>query len=82
MDCFEKAGDSEVLKTEKMVPFCEGHLRLYGKSPFVRVSPSLCQEEKGDGKSQETFISAEGSDLNLQKITIFLFTLMLLVTSP
>lgn len=79
---FEKAGDNGVLKTEKMVPFCEGHLCLYGKSPFERVPPSLYQEDKGDSKSQETFISGENSDLNLQKITIFLFALMLLVTSP
>ena len=35
------------------------------KSPIVRISPSLYQEEKDDSKCPETLISGESMDLNL-----------------
>lgn len=37
------------------VTLFKGHVHLLGKHPPVRVLPSLCQEEKGNSQSRETF---------------------------
>lgn len=61
------------MKTKYELPFCKKHLHLQGKSPFVRMSPSMYQEEKDGSKSLETLISGEGRDLNLHNNLTFLY---------
>lgn len=44
--------------------FCKRHVHLKGKSPSLRVSPSLYQGEEDSSLSPETVIKGEGKDLN------------------
>lgn len=74
----------ETLKTKSRLFFCKRHLHLHyitkGNLYFVRVSPSLYQEEKNDSKSLEMLIYGENKDLNLRN-TSPLFILLFLVTA-
>ena len=46
-------------------PFVRDIYIYKGKSPFVRVSPSLYLEQKDDSKSLETLVPGVGYGLNL-----------------
>lgn len=49
----------EIVKTEQKLPFCEGHLHWWRKSPFVKVSSSQYQKEKDVSKSQKNLVNGE-----------------------
>ena len=61
---FKIADTGEALETEKS-PFCKRLLHLQGKSPSIRVSSSLYQEEKDDSQSLKTLNKGQGNGLNL-----------------
>ena len=58
------------------VPFCKRHLHSEGKSPSLRVSPSVYQGEEDSSLSPETVIKGEGKDLNPHNKHTLLYCIM------
>ena len=60
-----KTADMREALKSRILPFAIDIHISKGKSPSVKGSPSLYQEEGGTTLSLETLINAEGKDLNL-----------------